>query len=72
MPIKPPEPKPSPADPLANPPAVPDLTQADLPVPLPNEPPTKPDGASGVILPQTGMDHPLGPPEPVERGFRPT
>ena len=37
MPIKLPEAKSNPADPLSNPPTFPEVTPRDLPVPLPNE-----------------------------------
>jgi hypothetical protein len=50
-----PDPKPNPADPLSNPPAVPEVTRPDLPLP------------DGLLLepdelpPLTEPDHPLGP-----------
>src|SRR4051812_15751293 len=45
MPIKLPEAKSNPADPLSNPPTFPEVTPRDLPVPLPNEQPGR--GAEG-------------------------
>jgi len=69
MPTKPPDAKPNPADPLANPPAAPDVERSGLPVPLPDEPSNEPRGAAAPTLSSTRTDHPLGPPEPIERSL---
>lgn len=68
MTIKPPDGKPNPADPLSNPPTVPEVTPSDLPIPAANEPP--PDDPSGALMPgrsSTQPDHPLGPHSAIER-----
>src|SRR3954469_176558 len=39
MPVRPPEAKPNPADPLSNPPTFSEVTPRDMPTPLPNDPP---------------------------------
>jgi hypothetical protein len=61
--------KPDPADPLSNPSSTPDLVPPDVrPEPLPNEPPVVgTPGAPTPVHPPAGPDHPLGPPEPIER-----
>src|SRR4051794_31227696 len=69
MPTKPPDAKPNPADPLANPPAAPDVERSELPVPLPNDPPNESNGAPSPTGFPNQPDHPLGPPEPIERSL---
>ena len=52
-----PEPKPNPADPIWNPPAVPEIAQRDLSLATLNEPPVpEPDSPPPLIEP----DHPFG------------
>ena len=68
MPIKPPDAKPNPADPLANPPAVPEVVRPDLPFAPANEQP--PDETSADPVPDRSSvrpDHPLGPRWAIER-----
>jgi hypothetical protein len=70
--ISAPDAKPNPADPLSNPTPTPDIVPPEeLPQQLPNEPPT-PDipGAPTPVRPPAGPNHPLGPPEPIERDAR--
>jgi hypothetical protein len=64
--------KANPADPLSNPTPTPDIVPPEEPPQqLPNEPPT-PDtpGAPTPVRPPAGPNHPLGPPEPIERDAR--
>ena len=68
MSINPSDVKPNPADPLLNPPAVPEVFRPDLPLPLANEPPPdQPTSAPGPILSPIQPDHPLGPHTAIER-----
>src|SRR4051794_7966791 len=67
MPIKPSDAKPNPADPLANPPAVPEVTNPDLPIPLANEQP--PDETSADPDPGS-LIRPAGPPAGAALGNR--
>jgi len=54
--------KPNPADPLSNPPSVPEVIWPDEPVLLPNEPPSMPPaGVPTPSSPPIEPDHPLGP-----------
>ena len=70
MPIKPPDVKPNPADPLSNPASVPEVTPPDLPVPVPDELSVKePKGASTPAPSPTQPGHPLGPHDVVERSL---
>ena len=63
-----PEPKPHPADPLSNPPPVPQATVPDEPMPLPNQPPRMPPvGVLTPGCPPIQLDHRLGPRDAVER-----
>jgi len=67
MPVRPPEAKPNPADPLSNPPTLSEVTLRDLPVPLPNElPPEELKGAPRPGCSLTQPDHPLGPHASIE------
>ena len=67
MPIKLPEAKSNPADPLSNPPTFPEVTLRDLPVPLPNEPPPEePKDAPRPGCSPTKPEHPLGPHAVIE------
>ena len=62
MPVRPPDVKPNPADPLSNPPTSSEGTPRDMPVPLPNEPPPEePKDAPRPGCSPTQPDHPLGP-----------
>jgi hypothetical protein len=64
--------KPNPADPLSNPTPTPDIVPPkEPPQQLPNEPPTPNiPGAPTPVRPPAGPNHPLGPPEPIERDAR--
>jgi len=67
MPLRPPEAKPNPADPLSNPPSLSEVTPRDMPAPLPNEPPPeKPKDTRKPGCSLTQPDHPLGPHEVIE------
>ena len=61
--------KPNPADPLSNPSPTPDIVPPEAPPePLPNEPPfSDTPGTPTPMRPPSAPDHPLGPPEPMER-----
>jgi len=55
-----------PADPLSNPSPTPDLVRPDArPEPLPKEPPDVDPRCTPCWTP----DHPLGPPEPIDRSI---
>ena len=67
MPVRSPEAKPNPADPLSNPPTCSEVTPRELTVPLPNEPPSEePTDASKPVCSPTQPDHPPGPHAVIE------